>query len=72
MKALRVGMASLLAGCLLSGCCGFGCNECPHSPVAYSSGNPYECGNGDFWGVGHYCERYGFLCNAESCTDDWY
>ena len=55
-------LASVLSGCC---CCGGGCAG---SPVPYSDGNPYECGSGNFWGVGYYCRQYGFLRRRDTCS----
>jgi hypothetical protein len=65
VKAIIAGLAGLLVACLVSGCC---CCDCDHSPIAYSAGNPYECCNGDFWGVGHYMQQYGFLHSTDPCS----
>lgn len=68
VRAFGIGMASLMVASLLSGCAILGSGECEHSPVAYSAGNPYECQSGDVWGIGHYCDQYGFLCKPDPCA----
>jgi len=55
-------LASVSGGCC---CCGGGCGGCAGSPIPYSAGNPYECGSGNFWGVGYYCQQYGFLSRRD-------
>src|SRR5579863_8367934 len=71
MKILGTSLLCMLAASFLAGCCcGSGCSECDHSPVGHSSGNPYECGSGNFWGVGHYCQQYGFLCRPDTWSCD--
>jgi hypothetical protein len=70
VNAIRAGLAGLLVACFLSGCC---VCDCDHSPIAYSDGNPYECWKCgecgcDFWGVGYYCEKYGFLRSTDPCA----
>ena len=52
------------AGCRL---CRRGCGN---SPVPYSSGNPYECGSGNFWGVCYYCRQY--ANSRRNCCDPVY
>ncbi len=63
MRTIAIGVTGLLVAGVLSGCCccGGGCGSCAGSPIPYSDGNPYECGSGTFWGVGYYCQQYGFL-----------
>jgi len=69
VKARGTGIACLLLASLVSGCVGIGNGDCDLSPVAYSDGNPYECQKGDLWGIGHYCDQYGFLCRHDECAD---
>ncbi len=65
-----MGVCSLLAACILSGCCCLGSTG-PSMPVSgvyppYSDGNPYGW-HDDFWGVGYYCHEFGFLRRADTC-----
>lgn len=67
MRKTAIGVTCLVLGSFTSGCCC--CCHTVHSPVAYSDGNPYES-SGDLWGIGYYCQEFGFLRRADMCGRD--
>jgi hypothetical protein len=66
VRTIATWVTGLLLVSVLSGCCCCG-GGCAGSPIPYSDGNPYECGSGSFWGVGYYCQQYGFLTRRDTC-----